>query len=146
MRGGFSILAQSKIDQRGNIAKFIGNNRGQNMVEFALVLPILLLLVLGIIDFGQIFSQQLIVNAASREAVRKTVASGSRVAGIAEGAKFGTFTITMNDPTKLAIGDDVTATVSTPVKIIDPVLSKLYGATYTVSTTTNMRLEVVGIN
>ncbi|MEL7649835.1 MAG: TadE family protein [Sedimentibacter sp.] len=43
---------------------------GQAMVEFALVLPILLLFVAGIIDFGWIFYNQLAANNASREAAR----------------------------------------------------------------------------
>src|SRR5512139_2186564 len=46
------------------------NSRAQAMVEFALVLPILLLLVLAIIDFGRalfIYSQ---VSNSAREAVR----------------------------------------------------------------------------
>lgn len=43
---------------------------GQAMVEFALVLPILLLFIGGIIDFGWIFHNQLAANNASREAAR----------------------------------------------------------------------------
>jgi Flp pilus assembly protein TadG len=43
---------------------------GQAMVEFALVLPILLLFFAGIIDFGWIFHNQLVANNASREAAR----------------------------------------------------------------------------
>ncbi len=48
------------------------NENGQAMVEFALVLPILLLLLSGIIDFGWIFGNQLVLNNASREAARYT--------------------------------------------------------------------------
>jgi uncharacterized protein (UPF0333 family) len=43
---------------------------GQAMVEFALVLPILLLFLAGIIDFGWLFYNQLSANNASREAAR----------------------------------------------------------------------------
>lgn len=43
---------------------------GQAMVEFALVLPILLLLLCGIVDFGWIFYNQLAVNSAAREGAR----------------------------------------------------------------------------
>lgn len=46
------------------------NENGQAMVEFALVLPILLLFIAGIIDFGWIFHNQLAANNASREAAR----------------------------------------------------------------------------
>lgn len=46
------------------------NEKGQAMVEFALVLPILLLLLCGICEFGSIFSNQILANNACREAVR----------------------------------------------------------------------------
>ena len=44
--------------------------RGAAAVEFALVLPILLLLVFGIIDFGRALNAQLTLTQAAREGVR----------------------------------------------------------------------------
>jgi len=49
------------------------NDRGAAMVEFALVLPILLLLTLGIINFGYLFGQNLALNQAVREGARAAV-------------------------------------------------------------------------
>lgn len=46
------------------------NEKGQAMVEFALVLPLLLIIIAGIIDFGLIFNQKVLANNASREAAR----------------------------------------------------------------------------
>ena len=46
---------------------------GQSMVEMALVLPILLLLVGAIIDFGWLFYNQLALNNAAREGARYAV-------------------------------------------------------------------------
>ena len=40
--------------------------RGQSLVEFALVLPMLLVLLLGIADFGRVFAAGIILEAASR--------------------------------------------------------------------------------
>jgi hypothetical protein len=40
--------------------------RGQSLVEFALVLPMLLVLLLGIADFGRVFSAGITVEAAAR--------------------------------------------------------------------------------
>lgn len=50
--------------------KHLKNEHGQAMVEFALILPILLLFIAGIIDFGWIYHNQLSANNASREAAR----------------------------------------------------------------------------
>jgi TadE-like protein len=43
-----------------------GSLRGQSLVEFALVLPMLMVLLLGIADFGRIMSQGIVLEAAVR--------------------------------------------------------------------------------
>src|SRR5512147_2832453 len=50
--------------------------RAQGMVEFALVLPLLLLLIFGVIELGRMFVIYSSVNSASREAARYGAASG----------------------------------------------------------------------
>jgi Flp pilus assembly protein TadG len=47
-----------------------GSERGAVVVEFALVLPIFLILVFGVIEFGWAFSQQLDVRHGAREGAR----------------------------------------------------------------------------
>lgn len=42
--------------------------RGQSVVEFALVVPILLILLVGIADFGRVFNSSVVLEAASRDA------------------------------------------------------------------------------
>jgi len=49
---------------------FRKSENGQAMVEFALVLPILLMLVCGIIDFGYVMYSQLSLSNDAREAAR----------------------------------------------------------------------------
>lgn len=46
------------------------NQNGQAMVEFALVMPLLLLIICGIIEFGFLFSNQLMISNLSREGAR----------------------------------------------------------------------------
>lgn len=50
--------------------KLLKREDGQAMVEFALVIPILLLLVCGIIDFGWMFYNQLALRNGCREGAR----------------------------------------------------------------------------
>lgn len=52
------------------IRKTRKGEKGQNLVEFALVIPLLLLLVIGIAEFGRAWMTKNIVTGAAREAVR----------------------------------------------------------------------------
>lgn len=47
------------------------DDRGAAMVEFAIVLPILLMLLLGIIEFGRAYNTQVSIQAAAREGARE---------------------------------------------------------------------------
>jgi len=46
------------------------NQRAQSLVEFALVLPILLVLILGIFEFGRLWMTLNVLTGAAREGVR----------------------------------------------------------------------------
>jgi Flp pilus assembly protein TadG len=60
MRGGcFSNLTRFRRQERGGVA-----------VEFAILLPVLLILLFGIVDFGHALYMKQIVTNASREAAR----------------------------------------------------------------------------
>ncbi|NLB79431.1 MAG: pilus assembly protein [Clostridiaceae bacterium] len=53
------------------------NSRGQSLVETAIVLPILLLIIMGIIEFGLLFNNYIIITNASREGARKAAIGGT---------------------------------------------------------------------
>ncbi len=59
-----------------NPVKLKAKERGQGLVEFALILPLFLLLVWGIIEFGRLLVMYTEVSNAAREAVRYGVARG----------------------------------------------------------------------
>jgi Flp pilus assembly protein TadG len=52
------------------------SERGSQLIEFALVLPLLLLVVLGIMDFGLLFQRYEAVTNAAREGARIAVLQG----------------------------------------------------------------------
>jgi Flp pilus assembly protein TadG len=54
--------------------------RGAAAVEFALVLPLLLSMVLGVIDFGMALGQSISLQGAARESARQGVTQGDVIA------------------------------------------------------------------
>jgi Flp pilus assembly protein TadG len=96
------------------------------MVEFALVLPILALLLFGVIQFGVAFNNYITITDAARAGARK--AAVSREAGDPVGAATAEVVASAGnlDKTQLAIsvtpapwdaGSDVTVTVKYPYSI-----------------------------
>ena len=51
--------------------------RGSAAVEFAMVLPLLLLLIFGIIDFGRMLNDKITLNEAAREGARSSALQGA---------------------------------------------------------------------
>lgn len=53
-----------------NLIKLKDNESGQSLVEFVLILPLLLFLVLGMIEFGWLLNGKITLNSAAREGAR----------------------------------------------------------------------------
>jgi Flp pilus assembly protein TadG len=73
----------------------VRSERGAELIEFALTLPLLLLLVLGIIEFGFLFQEYEVVTNATRE--------GARIAALMPSAGYST------DDVKTRVTDYLTA-------------------------------------
>ncbi|MCK4316567.1 MAG: thrombospondin type 3 repeat-containing protein, partial [Anaerolineae bacterium] len=71
-------------------------SRGQGLVEFALILPLLLLLMLGIIEFGYVFAAYSGLFNAAREGTRYGVVQPSDVSGIVSRTKGKIFLVDPN--------------------------------------------------
>jgi Flp pilus assembly protein TadG len=66
-----------------------GADRGATVVEFALLLPMLLLIVLGIIDFGRMLNAQVTLTQAAREGARLVALGQPNVASRTQAAATG---------------------------------------------------------
>lgn len=58
------------------IKNFRSNEEGQGIVEFALVLPIFIMFLLGIMEFGWMFNAQITTTSAAREGARTRAIMG----------------------------------------------------------------------
>jgi Flp pilus assembly protein TadG len=100
---------------------------GQTMVEFALVLPILLMLLLGIIQFGIAFNNYLAVTDAVRAgarqgAVARYLAPGDRCASVENRVResadnLDQAQLTVSCASTFNAGEDVTVSASYPYDI-----------------------------
>ncbi len=97
--------------------------RGAAVVEFAIVVPLLLLMVLGIIEFGRMIMVQQILTNASREGARRAILEqstadrvktlvGEYLAGTTVSG--ATVAVSPGDLKSIGFGDPVTVTVSVP--------------------------------
>jgi Flp pilus assembly protein TadG len=57
----------------------IKNQKGQSLVEFAIILPIILLLLMGIVEFGMMLNSYLTIQNVAREGSRLGIVGGSDV-------------------------------------------------------------------
>ena len=125
------------------------NEKGQSLVEFALVVPMLLLLVIGIAEFGRAWMTQNILTGAVREAARIAAvqAPGGGWNGPAAIARGNQILVSAGIATTVSVADtgpfgDVTATVNYdfPV-VIAGFIPGLSSSTFPLSSTTTMRRE-----
>jgi Flp pilus assembly protein TadG len=59
-----------------NTARRLRSERGAELIEFALVLPLLMFIILGLVDFGFLFQRFEVVTNAAREGARMAVLPG----------------------------------------------------------------------
>lgn len=64
------------------LSRRVRAERGAELIEFALVFPLLLLLVLGMVDFGFLFQRYEVLTNAAREGARLAVLPGYSTADV----------------------------------------------------------------
>lgn len=128
------------------LKKYIKNNRGQALVEFALMLPMLLLLVVGVMEFGLIIHKYMVVAEAAREGARSAAVGGSNAAVTSVVQTAATqipadqLTISISPEIRVR-GNGVTVTVGTPVQAITNIISPFFPSGFTIQGVSTMRVE-----
>jgi Flp pilus assembly protein TadG len=139
--------------------------KGASAVEFALVLPVLLMIIFGIIEFGFIFYDKAIITNASREGARRGIVYISNTAGVSSDVitstvnsycasylvSLGSGTATPTPSTLVTgncgvSGSSLTVTVNYPYSfLVLPNFASSLSGGITLSGVTSMRCENTGL-
>ena len=118
--------------------------RGQSLVETAITLPLLLLMLMGIMEMGWYFYNQMSVENGSREGARyaivhaKDATLASDVKDLVQGMVFGPGTVSV---TLTQAGSDIRVTVSKAVPTLTPIAALFTeGETFLLSAQTTMKV------
>jgi Flp pilus assembly protein TadG len=120
--------------------------RGQSLVEFALVLPVFLLLLIGIAEFGRAWMTRNILTGAAREAVRIAAVQGntasalSRANAILASAGISGASVNVFDDGAPYGSCQVTVTYNFPITVAG-FLPGFGGSVFPLSSSTTMRKE-----
>jgi Flp pilus assembly protein TadG len=124
------------------------HERGQSLVETALVLPILLLILMGIFDFGRaVFAFNAVSNSA-REAARLAIVN-QNTAGVVDEGKHAAIgldpdtvdvTFTVPDCATVLVGCTAQVTVEHDWTALTPIIGSFIGPIQ-LSSTTEMKVE-----
>ena len=135
---------------RRRLARSAARDRGAAAVEFALLLPVLLLLVFGIIDFGRALNAQITLTQAAREGARIAALGESNVVSGTQAAATGLSPVAVTVTSCPAgAGAGVNAVVKTsysfsfvtPLSAIAGILGSSLGSTMTLTATGVMPCE-----
>lgn len=123
--------------------------KGQSLVETALVLPVILLLLTAIIDFGLLFNNYLIVSNASREGARgaslgntneQIINAVNNATSTLDNTRLS-ITITPNAYVSRTSGMTVTVSVEYQYSMITPIIAAVIPGPFDLETATTMRCE-----
>ncbi|MDC3413854.1 TadE/TadG family type IV pilus assembly protein [Terrihalobacillus insolitus] len=124
------------------------SQKGQSLVETALILPVLLLLLFGIADFGRVFNAYLTLDLAGREGARTATIGATdteieskimrSISGL-DGDKLQIEILPAGKENRSS-GSDVTITLSYPIDFLTPVIGQIMDD-FALDDTTVMRVE-----
>ena len=126
--------------------------RGAAAVEFAVVLPVFITLVFGMIEYGRMVMVQQVITNAAREGCRKAIMDGATSQEVqavvnnyleSAGITSATITITPSEPSEAGAGEPVTVSVSVPYDQVSWLPAPMYLSGTEMSATCVMRRATV---
>jgi Flp pilus assembly protein TadG len=125
-----------------------GDNRGQATVELALILPVILVVLFGIAEFGRAFSDYLTLQHAVREGARSGVTGATdleiaaRVQACAPNLDPSRLSVTIAPAESMRLrGDYLTVSVAYRFAFEVPLFQRLAGAAFDLKAALTMRVE-----
>lgn len=123
------------------------SNKGQSIVELAILLPVILMLLFGTIEFGRIYGAYMIISNASRDGARVGSVGGSTTQ--IQNAVLGTSTTLDSDSITITIsksglgnrGDSVMVTVGYDITIVAPLIGVIVDNPMHLESEMQMRIE-----
>lgn len=130
------------------LARKLKNNRGQAIVELAILLPVLLLILMSIFEFGRVFNAYMIISHASREGARAGSVGNTDtqieavISDVTPTLNSGNMTITIVDSGgSRNRGDSITVTINYSIDLITPLVGTVIGDPVVLDASTVMRIE-----
>lgn len=139
-----------------NLHKVCGSfrkQRGAAAVEFAVVAPIFILLLFGMIEYGRMVMVQQMLTNATREGARRAVLDGTTLANVRSTVQdyLSSGNITVNngeitcvpDPSAASFGDPVTVSLTVPFSRVSWLPAPLFLGSTNMTASSVMRRESV---
>ncbi len=126
--------------------------RGAAAVEFAVVLPVFITLVFGMIEYGRMVMVQQVITNAAREGCRRAIMDGTTGQEVLDlvnnylesaGITGATVTVTPSEPSEAGAGEPITVSVSVPYDQVSWLPAPMFLSGTEMSATCVMRRETV---
>lgn len=106
------------VDEGNDVRTSQGNERGAALVEFAVLLPLLLAVVMGIVEFGWALSQQLDVRHGAREVSRMIATDDYSLSEACDRMDLSSGAVITLSGSTGTVGDEATVNVTAPLATI----------------------------
>jgi len=116
------------------------------MVEMAIMLPLLLLILFAIIDFGRVFGAYMLIHDLARDGARAGVVGATNTEIRAHITTNDSFLDIVNSditisPTTRVVGESLTVRIDYDIDIVTPIISNLVSDPFPLSAQYVMRIE-----